>query len=318
MTCLKVEVNHISSTWKKTFWANKIKKTILVFRSWSYASYTLNRVHEWNQQNQTRFDSRFIHFGTISVGSLPGWLIKSRNTHLNQAASSRKNIQTKRHGPLSTVTVVNKNGGASLRNRGTNSWRVPRCFAMPVVMQWPWPCRCRHDARVPQRPPCGHAPGYAPARCEKNMKRQHTSHLKHVFLLLLLLLQKKDIAPNKKNDKTGNFQLTIIDHNATMIPPMASAPVHVSFFFERKPWQPWNPWNLCPGWRWPGDERRSRCLDDWCPAVSHGLDRGWNVSARAIMTSWCLDSHEGCTYDQYMINIYIYNILYSIHRNNSS
>ena len=41
---------------------------------------------------------------------------------------------------------------------------------------------------------------------------------------------KKDIAPNKKNDKTGNFQLTIIDHNATMIPPMASAPVHVSFF----------------------------------------------------------------------------------------
>lgn len=30
---------------------------------------------------------------------------------------------------------------------------------------------------------------------------------------------KQNIAPNKKNDKTGNFQLTNIDHNATMIPP---------------------------------------------------------------------------------------------------
>lgn len=29
MTCLKMEVNHISSIWKKTFWANKIKKLYL-------------------------------------------------------------------------------------------------------------------------------------------------------------------------------------------------------------------------------------------------------------------------------------------------
>lgn len=219
-------------------------------------------------------------WASISVGSLPGWLIKLRNTYLNQAFSSPKNIQTKNKRTIVYGNKSQQNGGALLRNRGTNSWRVLRCSAMPVEMQWPWPCRCRHDARVPQRPPCGHAPGYAPARCATNMKRQHTSHLKHVFLLVLHW-------PQCHNDSPLWHQLQSM----------------FLFFLGRKPWQPWNPWNLCPGWRWPGDERRSRCLDDWCPAVSHGLDRGWNVSARAIMTYWCFDSHEGCTYDQYMINI---------------
>ena len=106
-------------------------------------------------------------WASTSVGSLPGWLIKLRDEYLQ--------LPNKKHGPSSTGTGVNKNGGASLRNRGTNSWRVPRCSAVPVVMQWPWPCRCRHDARVPQRPPCGHAPGYAPARSEKNKASTHFS-----------------------------------------------------------------------------------------------------------------------------------------------
>lgn len=130
-------------------------------------------------------------WASTSVGSLPRWLIKLRNTHLNQAASSRKKYTNNKTWTIVYGNRSQQNGGASLRNRGTNSWRVPQCSAVPVVMQWPWLCRCRHDARVPQRPPCGHAPGYAPARCEKN--KASTSHLSMSSLFFF-----KKNCPNKK------------------------------------------------------------------------------------------------------------------------
>ena len=179
-------------------WANKnIKRHILVFRRFQKLILYVLHSQSCTQMKSAKSNSvRFLlyTFRHNKCWQLT-WVVDQVQKYTFEPSSLfTKKYTNKKHEPSSTVTGVNKNGGASLRNHGTNSWRVPQCSAMPVVMQWPWPCRCRHDARVPQRPPCGHAPGYAPARCETKMGRQHTSHLKHVFLLLLLLpllLQKK-------------------------------------------------------------------------------------------------------------------------------
>ena len=139
MTCLKVEVNHISSIWKKTFWANKIKKKLYVFSEVDPMRPTLSSV--CTRMKSAKPNSVWFTLYTFRHNKCwqLTWMVDQVQKYTFEPSSLfTKNIQTKRHGPSSTVTVVNKNGGASLRNRGTNSWRVPRCSAVPVVMQWPW------------------------------------------------------------------------------------------------------------------------------------------------------------------------------------
>ena len=131
-----MEVNHISSIWKKTFWANKIKKLYL-FSEVDPMRPTLSIVYTNEiSKNQTRFDSRFIHFGTISVGSLPGVVDQVKKIHIwNQAFSSRKESTNKWHGPSSEGT-----GGQQERWRFTaKPWH--KFMASPAML-----CNARGDA----------------------------------------------------------------------------------------------------------------------------------------------------------------------------
>ena len=135
MTCLKVEVDHISSTWKKTFWANNIKKNYTCFQK-----LILCVLHSQSCTRMKSAKPNSVWFTLYTFRHGKCWQLTWMVDQVQKYTFEPSSLFNKKYKNNKTWTIVYGNSGQQKRWRFTaKPWH--KFMASPAML-----CNARGDA----------------------------------------------------------------------------------------------------------------------------------------------------------------------------